>query len=275
MTTIIIIVVVALVFFVTVCVVTFMVWKREAEMRTDSIRAIESNLEKLGDKLTKDSCRSDTGSETAGLRSMDSFENMEIQRPVQYASRRRPSRDPFDWVRESSEYAEPETSHDETEVISPGDIDAECMSDPESMDCHICTKSTDALQTTENEYYDDTGESGMYPETEEICLPDISDIDAEEVRLPDIEISDFSVDSVDTEEYCIEEHGQEELKAEEPENQMLEKDEPVYDEINLDFEIPQESEYRFDRQEHKPFGHDVGRSGKKYTSEELDVLIKE
>ena len=35
MTTIIIIVVVALVFFVTVCVVTFMVWKREAEMRAD------------------------------------------------------------------------------------------------------------------------------------------------------------------------------------------------------------------------------------------------
>ena len=45
MTTIIIIVVVALVFFVTVCVVTFMVWKRETEIRTDSIRAIESNLE--------------------------------------------------------------------------------------------------------------------------------------------------------------------------------------------------------------------------------------
>ena len=33
MTTIIVIVVVALVFFVTVCVVTFMVWKRETEMR--------------------------------------------------------------------------------------------------------------------------------------------------------------------------------------------------------------------------------------------------
>ena len=52
MTTIIIIVVVALVFFVTVCVVTFMVWKREAEMRTDSIRAIEDNLQRLEDRLT-------------------------------------------------------------------------------------------------------------------------------------------------------------------------------------------------------------------------------
>ena len=49
MTTIIIIVVVALVFFVTVCVVTFMVWKREAEMRTDSIREIKDNLQRLED----------------------------------------------------------------------------------------------------------------------------------------------------------------------------------------------------------------------------------
>ena len=52
MTTIIIIVVVALVFFVTVCVVTFMVWKREAEMRTDSIREIKDNLQRLEDRLT-------------------------------------------------------------------------------------------------------------------------------------------------------------------------------------------------------------------------------
>ena len=52
MTTIIIIVVVALVFFVTVCVVTFMVWKREAEMRTDSIRAIEDNLQRLEEDVS-------------------------------------------------------------------------------------------------------------------------------------------------------------------------------------------------------------------------------
>ncbi len=39
-------------FFVTVCVVTFMVWKREAEMRTDSIREIKDNLQRLEDRLT-------------------------------------------------------------------------------------------------------------------------------------------------------------------------------------------------------------------------------
>ncbi len=52
MTTIITIVVVALVFFVTVCIVTFMVWKREAEMRTDSIKAIEHNVEEMLHELT-------------------------------------------------------------------------------------------------------------------------------------------------------------------------------------------------------------------------------
>ena len=52
MTTIIVVVVVALVFFVAVCVVAFMIWKREAEMRTDSIRAIEENLERLTQEMS-------------------------------------------------------------------------------------------------------------------------------------------------------------------------------------------------------------------------------
>ena len=54
MTTIIVVVVVALVFFVAVCVVSFMVWKRESEMRTDSIKAIEENLEKLTQELSRE-----------------------------------------------------------------------------------------------------------------------------------------------------------------------------------------------------------------------------
>jgi hypothetical protein len=52
MTTIIVIVVVALVFFVAVCIIAFMIWKREAEMRTDSIRAIEENLERLAREMS-------------------------------------------------------------------------------------------------------------------------------------------------------------------------------------------------------------------------------
>ena len=104
MTTIIIIVVVALVFFVTVCVVTFMVWKREAEMRTDSIRAIEDNLQRLEDRLTVE-----TQPEEQTPLQDDLHE--EVCRPVLRASDpavagrsrrsriRSRSRDPFSWVR--------------------------------------------------------------------------------------------------------------------------------------------------------------------------------
>ena len=109
MTTIIIIVVVALVFFVTVCVVTFMVWKREAEMRTDSIRAIEDNLQRLEDRLTVE-----TQPEEPTPLQDDLHE--EVCRPVlrdadpAVAGRSRRSRsrsrDPFSWVRSEQEMEE-------------------------------------------------------------------------------------------------------------------------------------------------------------------------
>ena len=71
MTTIIVIVVVALVFFVAVCVVSFMIWKRESEMRTDSIRAIEENLEKLTYGLSSDSPTDDRGNTAHAGRKRD------------------------------------------------------------------------------------------------------------------------------------------------------------------------------------------------------------
>ena len=52
MTTIMIIVVVALVFFATVSLSVFIVWKRETEMRTNSIRFIEDNLIEIRKGLT-------------------------------------------------------------------------------------------------------------------------------------------------------------------------------------------------------------------------------
>ena len=118
MTTIIIIVVVALVFFVTVCVVTFMVWKREAEMRTDSIREIKDNLQRLEDRLTVET----QPEEPTPLQ--DDLHD-EVCRPVLRAedpavagrsrrSRSR-SRDPFSWVR--SEQEREETS--QTEAPQP------------------------------------------------------------------------------------------------------------------------------------------------------------
>lgn len=123
MTTIIIIVVVALVFFVTVCVVTFMVWKREAEMRTDSIRAIEDNLQRLEDRLTVE-----TQPEEQTPLQDDLHE--EVCRPVLRASDpavagrsrrsriRSRSRDPFSWVRSEQEMEE--TS--QTEAAAAGGV---------------------------------------------------------------------------------------------------------------------------------------------------------
>lgn len=57
MTTIIIIVVVALVFFAAVSLSVFIVWKRETEMRTNSIRFIEDNLIEIRkERQTRECC---------------------------------------------------------------------------------------------------------------------------------------------------------------------------------------------------------------------------
>ncbi|MDO4545863.1 MAG: hypothetical protein Q4C25_06870 [Bacillota bacterium] len=53
MTTMNIIAVVALAFFATMCIVIFIVWKRESRTRTDSIRAIEYNLDEMGQQLSE------------------------------------------------------------------------------------------------------------------------------------------------------------------------------------------------------------------------------
>ena len=54
MTTIGIVIVVALVFFVAICIAAFVIWKRETEMRTDSMKVIGDNLEKLRKLMEKD-----------------------------------------------------------------------------------------------------------------------------------------------------------------------------------------------------------------------------
>lgn len=109
MTTIIIIVVVALVFFVTICVVTFMVWKREAEMRTDSIKAIENSLGEMLDGLAGDqaaSARSQSEKqETPYDNVLQEMQNMQqeigdkIKKESDSKAIRQKDRDPFSWVK--------------------------------------------------------------------------------------------------------------------------------------------------------------------------------
>lgn len=109
MTTIIIIVVVALVFFVTICVVTFMVWKREAEMRTDSIKAIENSLGEMLDGLTGDQAASARNQsekkETPYDNVLQEMQNMQqeigdkIKKESDSKAIRQKDRDPFSWVK--------------------------------------------------------------------------------------------------------------------------------------------------------------------------------
>ena len=106
MTTIIVVVVVALVFFVAVCVVAFMIWKREAEMRTDSIRAIEENLERLTQEMSPEQEMQDRqhfAEKEAGISYMESLIAQSAAGRSAGRRTRRPGQDPFEWVRANGE----------------------------------------------------------------------------------------------------------------------------------------------------------------------------
>ena len=124
MTTIIVVVVVALVFFVAVCVAAFMVWKRESEMRTDNIRAIEQNLEKLANEISPDLQGSDGvfGNHQAKGQSI-SYSESSISEIKPMRPGRKRNYDPFGWVRDDDsincEEDFPEPEPDDYEVRSP------------------------------------------------------------------------------------------------------------------------------------------------------------
>lgn len=251
MTTIIIIVVVALVFFVTVCVVTFMVWKREAEMRTDSIREIKDNLQRLEDRLTVE-----TQPEEPTPLQDDLHE--EVCRPVLRdadpavagRSRRSRSRDPFSWVR--SEQEREETS--QTEAQQPEEwpqpeplqqtAEMSIMPDVSETPPQIIPEPEFSLQERKPEpAAEDVAEPGDWDDAMDfdIDLPDgnaaaemaADNIASMEIELPDLDLfTGLGTLDVNTEET---------VPADPPKN----------------------------------FGRDTGRSGKKYTAEELEALIKE
>lgn len=251
MTTIIIIVVVALVFFVTVCVVTFMVWKREAEMRTDSIREIKDNLQRLEDRLTVE-----TQPEEPTPLQDDLYD--EVCKPVLRAadpavagrSRRSRSRDPFSWIR--SEQEREETS--QTEAQQPEEwpqpeplqqtAEMSIMPDVSETPPQIIPEPEFSLQERKQETAaEDVAEPGDWDDAMDfdIDLPDgnaaaemaADDIASMEIELPDLDLfTGLGTLDVNTEET---------VPADPPKN----------------------------------FGRDTGRSGKKYTAEELEALIKE
>lgn len=248
MTTIIVIVVVALVFFVAVCVVSFMIWKRESEMRTDSIRAIEENLEKLTYGLSSDSHEDDRNGFVSGGRKHGSgYAESAVAESASAKPRRSRNWDPFGWVRET-DCSEP----DQDDYRSRPDRTEEQRKKAENNDIEDIENAE--LPTGREETV--SIEDGVTPEESEIRIAEEKGA-AEPEQKPEQQI-------------------EENEKIEEIEK--IEKKEPETDpdgEIDLDFIEKIVGNENSESASKGAIGYDVGRSGRKYTAAELETLIKE
>lgn len=273
MTTIIVVVVVALVFFVAVCVVTFMVWKRESEMRTDSIKAIEQNLEKLAYGLSQDSQadgQAGFGFPDNGEDDMSYMESI-IAESSPVKVRKKKSYDPFGWVRESDNKIRSNENNEAEQIYQAMTETSETGNDTE-MDFPLCEygekydmpeekspgdmeSDSDTVESAEQEILvSETGELTEAVEADDMTeMTETSESDESDEALK--EMQEFSI---------------------ELENEV--------DEISLDFmdKIQQIEIEQTDRKEEVEaeaskyqMGYDVGRSGRKYTASELETLIKE
>ena len=268
MTTIIVVVVVALVFFVSVCVAAFMVWKRESEMRTDSILAIEHNLEKLGATLTDD-----IGQEALQEETEDFRQERQKERERQRILRTR-GIDPFSWMRSDS-------GSQEEKEISADDQNRDGGTGRNSISAGRTDKADDvfAFESYDpEEYPDDT-----------IVLPDLSIGEDDEYNdyttdnAADDTVRNFSnVDSrlnereqiyADIDLDFAEEISEHDVRETGQESDHPQEREYVPEDISDD--ILQEQTEPFSEVRKPPISHDVGRSGRKYTAAELDMLIKE
>lgn len=265
MTTIIVVVVVALVFFVTVCVVTFMVWKREAEMRTDSIRAIENNLERLGDKLSVD-VKPQSGATSSWREAPHEDVDPQISDSMDHVVAGRSQRtrgiDPFSWIRTDSMQQVGPTE----ELPEEGALQLEISRHEDE---------TSKRDKTEQEPLQHAAETSDIAQTE----------DAIEIIAQTEDTGEVITETRDAGEVITEAAP----KAEEPAERedAIATDETDSDKSSMEIELPDidlfaglgtldigaENE---DTTEHpNKFGKDVGRSGRKYTAAELDMLIKE
>lgn len=241
MTTIIVVVVVALVFFVTICVAAFMVWKRESEIRTDSIRAIERNLEKLGASLSEETAAQEHESEPAEAheqRARDSGNDIpELDltgiRQRNFRSMRYRNADPFSWMRNDSGIAEAQNDKNETAEQYMDIVPEEIYPDNASEELQPCSAPEETQPCSAQEE----------PEDEQIY----EEIDLDFDRLKDM----VGETRLHESEY---EHESEQIQDEAPE---------------------EETGIEFTEVKKHPLGHDVGRSGRKYTAAELEALIKE
>lgn len=320
MTTIIIIVVVALVFFVALCVVTFMVWKHEEEMRTDSLQSIEENLQELGYRMTGDFSRGHRRRFSSRIAdSDDGYDMLKNQKGSNKYF------DPFGWTRQGEfQSRNDEFEYDEStmetmdELNRHSDVTANNGTSEEAepvqeMTEHIDTASESQLNDVEPEAYDENdiaseepyddafdGESyddlNGYVETAEI-LRHVSESQTqlgEEVLHEEYEPDDEnetpylqSVDDmlIDDSDFVDIDQEANDDNNDYPEIQLddlfaIDENSDNFDVIDID-DINRNdiddyvADYAADEiaAAREPIGYDVGRSGKKYTAEELDMLI--
>ena len=275
MTTVIVVVVVALVFFVTLCTVTFMVWKREEEMRTDSLRSIESNLQELGYRLSDDFGRS-----AASLRfpASSSGEHDTRRNGTVYAA------DPFDWVRNqnaddleerdvciASDW-EPEADDVNGEVPEvqaagersrPNEQSVNDLSEPavtsagEMISADMEAGAPDALRV-EGVLEEDAPETSVTAEPDQPTEHELHETEETGISLDDIFSDSMGVsgendidDIIDIDDLA-----------------MLEELEDIDEYVN-DYAADAMSEPE------NSVWYDIGQSGRRYTAEELDMLIKD
>lgn len=213
MTTIIVVSIVALVYFVTLSVVAFMVWKRESEMRTDSIKAIEHEINEMAYELAginlvnqkrerrisreNDECddrsRMNTDNDLIDLRKVNARaeDTVTVFRPVEGQNRK------LRWTEVSEE-----TVHEEV------------MAEPESPQPALVQGSGPGDSIVEGEEQNDR---------------------KTETPTESINLSFIDLESLDS-----------------------------FDDVDL-----------FESTEKVLSDYDTGRSGRKYTAEELESLIKE
>lgn len=240
MTTIIVIVVVALVFFVSICVAAFMVWKRESEIRTDSIRAIELKLERLGADLTENTDAGLSKEETQP----ESFEREFNQSRVF----RQRSRDPFSWMR-TQVAQEQDTGKTGSELFED-----ELLRNTEVHSEKDYASNDNGIVETELEEYAINSVNSV-PNEKDSIYADI-DLDFAEIRNLVSEIRDTDEEQSSEEAACLHELTTEELP--ETDRETSDGDMEAFTEVKK-----------------SPISHNVGKSGKKYTAEELETLIKE
>lgn len=216
MTTIIVVAIVALVFFVTVSVVAFMVWKQETKMKTDSLRGIEHSLNEVLNELTAGGASDPVGRSCFCEDHYDELQDMYTYIKNGAAKRvdvrnDKDKNDPFSWVRT-----------EETEDLK--------VFKPDEPKAHKLKWIEVTAEDVNGEESDVTCDKAEKPE--EIILNGSGDQEHEEISLSFIDSDEF--DSLDIED--------------------------------LDF---------FENLEKLPPDYDRGRSGRKYTAEELESLIKE